>query len=445
MARIPDHEIERLKRRVSVERLIESAGIELKPHGKDRVGRCPFHEDKTPSLVVSPKTNLWHCLGACQVGGSVIDWVMKFEGVSFRRAVELLRQEIGEAPASVVGESLPSLAAETALAEPALMAGDDAALLDRVIDYYHATLKQSPEAQAYLQSRGLDHPGLVDTFRLGYANRTLGYQLPIKQLKAGAEIRGALQRIGVLRESGHEHFNGSLVVPVFAPAARVMGSGLSVVGEGSERTGSGEPVVVEVYGRKILPTSKLRAGTPLHLYLPGPHRGVFNESGLVGHEEVILCEALIDALTFWCAGYRNVTSSFGIEGFTAEILAALHRHGIKRVLIAYDADEAGNGAADKLAGKLLVDGFECYRCRFPKGMDANAYALAVKPAIKSLGVVIRQAEWMGRGLSVVGSGLREKGDGREAELSGSGGLAARDCDGAGDLSAVVDLPEGGDL
>ncbi|MCP5474728.1 MAG: hypothetical protein H7A19_07770 [Rhodanobacteraceae bacterium] len=105
MARIPDHEIERLKRRVSVERLIESAGIELKPHGKDRVGRCPFHEDKTPSLVVSPKTNLWHCLGACQVGGSVIDWVMKFEGVSFRRAVELLRQEIGEAPASVAGES----------------------------------------------------------------------------------------------------------------------------------------------------------------------------------------------------------------------------------------------------------------------------------------------------------------------------------------------------
>ncbi|MCB1601625.1 MAG: toprim domain-containing protein [Xanthomonadales bacterium] len=379
MARIPDHEIERLKWRVSVERLIESAGIELKPHGKDRVGRCPFHDDKTPSLVVSAKTNLWHCLGACQVGGSVIDWVMRFEGVSFRRAVELLRQEIGEAPASVVGESLPSLAAETALAEPALMAGDDAALLDRVIDYYHATLKQSPEAQAYLQSRGLDHPGLVDTFRLGYANRTLGYQLPIKQLKAGAEIRGALQRIGVLRESGHEHFNGSLVVPVITPAGEI----------------------VEVYGRKVLSASKLRAGTPLHLYLPGPHRGVFNESGLVGHEEVILCEALIDALTFWCAGYRNVTCAYGIEGFTAEILEAFRRHGIKRVLIAYDADEAGNGAADKLAGKLLADGFECYRCRFPKGMDANAYALAVKPAIKSLGVVIRQAEWMGKALDDV--------------------------------------------
>ena len=127
MARIPDHEIERLKRRVSVERLVEAAGIELKPHGKDRVGRCPFHDDKTPSLVVSPKTNLWHCLGACQVGGSVIDWVMRFEGVSFRRAVELLRQEIGEAPAAVVRESVPVLAAEASPAAPAMAAGDDAA------------------------------------------------------------------------------------------------------------------------------------------------------------------------------------------------------------------------------------------------------------------------------------------------------------------------------
>ena len=374
MARIPDHEIERLKRRVSVERLVEAAGIELRPHGKDRVGRCPFHDDKTPSLVVSPKTNLWHCLGACQAGGSVIDWVMRFEGVSFRRAVERLRAEIGEAPSV---ESVPVLAAAEASApsELLLAAGDDAALLGWVIDYYHATLKASPEALAYLAARGLDHPEVIDAFRLGYANRTLGYQLPIKQLKAGAEIRGALQRIGLLRGSGHEHFNGSLVVPVIAP-------------DGS---------VTEVYGRKVL--DNLRAGTPKHLYLPGPHRGVFNEAGLVGQEEAILCEALIDALTFWCAGYRNVTSSYGIEGFTAEILEAFRRHGIRRVLIAYDADEAGNVAAEKLAGKLMADGFECYRCRFPKGMDANSYALSVKPAAKALGLVIRQAEWIGKGVA----------------------------------------------
>jgi DNA primase len=77
MARIPDHEIDRLKQEISLQRLVEAQGIELKQHGADWIGRCPFHDDRTPSFVVSPKKNLWHCLGACQTGGTVIDWVMK--------------------------------------------------------------------------------------------------------------------------------------------------------------------------------------------------------------------------------------------------------------------------------------------------------------------------------------------------------------------------------
>jgi len=380
MARIAESEIERLKLQVSVVRLVEAAGIALKPHGKDLVGRCQWHEDRTPSLIVSPKTNLWHCMGACQMGGSVIDWVMKFEGVSFRHAVELLKRQLGDAPVVEIAAPVTEQREATPravfgplhAAELLAVADDDQALLRWVMDFYHATLKQSPEAKRYLDARGLYSIEAIDTFKLGFANRTLGYLLPEGQVKAGAKLRAALQRVGLYRASGHEHLSGSLIVPI----ADIDGG------------------VTEVYGRKVTPN--LRAGTPLHLYLPGPHRGVFNEAGLVGQEEVILCEALIDALTFWVAGYRNVTASYGIEGFTPDILDALKRHGIKRVLIAYDADDAGNSAAEKLATKLLAEGFECYRCRFPKGMDANEYALAVKPAIKSLGVVIRQAEWLGK-------------------------------------------------
>ena len=90
MARIPTDEVERLKREVSLERLVQAQGVELKRHGADLIGLCPFHDDKQPSLVVSPKKNLWHCLGACQAGGTTIDWVMKRDGVSFRHAVEVL-------------------------------------------------------------------------------------------------------------------------------------------------------------------------------------------------------------------------------------------------------------------------------------------------------------------------------------------------------------------
>jgi hypothetical protein len=255
---------------------------------------------------------------------------------------------------------------------------EDAKLLIQVIEYYHETLRQSPEALDYLQRRGIGNEEAIQTFKLGYANRTLGYRLPASNRVEGAALRGQLQRIGLMRESGHEHFSGSLVIPVIAA--------------------SGE--VTEVYGRKV--NDHLRAGTPLHLYLPGPHRGVWNATALSGAalgtvKEVILCESLIDALTFWCAGYRNVTASYGVEGFTVDHLAAFQQCGVERVLIAYDRDEAGERAAEKLATKLNAAGLDCYRILFPKGMDANEYALKVGPAAKSLSVAIRAAQWLGKG------------------------------------------------
>ncbi|MFY7907385.1 MAG: CHC2 zinc finger domain-containing protein, partial [Burkholderiaceae bacterium] len=97
MARIPQQELERLKEEVSVQRLVEAAGVELKKSGKDWLGRCPFHADDQASLVVTPRKNLWHCFG-CQVGGGAIDWVMKHRGLSFRHAVEVLKAEMTASP-----------------------------------------------------------------------------------------------------------------------------------------------------------------------------------------------------------------------------------------------------------------------------------------------------------------------------------------------------------
>ena len=371
MARIPDTEIERLKSEISLQRLAERQGIELKRHGADLLGLCPFHDDHEPSLVISPKKNLWHCLGACQSGGSVIDWVMKTNGISFRHAVELLREGIPAvsslAAKPIKQSTVPKLPA------PVSLDADDQLLLNQVIDYYHETLKQSPEALAYLKARGLDHPELIERFKLGYANRTLGLRLPEKNRVAGAEIRTRLQTLGLYRDTGREHFNGSLIVPVIDARGNV----------------------TEVYGRKLL--DNLRTGTPKHLYLPGPHIGVWNIEALKASKEIILCEALIDAMTFWCAGYRNVTASYGVEGFTDDHLDAFKQHGTERVLIAYDRDQAGDTAADKLTQKLMAEGIDCYRIQFPKGMDANEYALKVTPAAKALGLAIRKAVWLGKG------------------------------------------------
>ena len=376
MARIPDELLQRIREEVPIERLAEAKGIALRRHGADLIGLCAFHDDREPSLVLTPAKNLWHCLGACQTGGSPIDWVMKAEGVSFRHAVEILRAEhfpttpsLDEGP----GRLVPQRSTVPKLAPPVDLDADDRELLGQVIGYYHQTLKESPEALGYLEKRGLVHPELVDRFKLGYANRTLGYRLPAMNRKAGQEIRTRLQKLGILRETGHEHLCGSLVIGIF--------------GEGGE--------VLGAYGRKLL--SNLRPGTPMHLYLPGPHRGVFNVEALASSKEVILCEALLDALTFWCAGFRNVTASYGVEGFTHDHLAAFKTYGTEHVLIAYDHDDAGDKAAESLAKRLQAEGIGCSRVQFPKGMDANEYALKVQPAGKALGLLLRTAVWMGNG------------------------------------------------
>lgn len=370
MARIADEVLRRIKAEVSLVRLLESQGHKLKQHGKDYVCVCPFHADDTPSLVISPDTNLWHCMGACQAGGSVIDWVMKTQGLSFRHAVEVLKAEI---PALAAASQPPSRSRAKTLESPFRDIADQQALLHQVIDYYHACLKESPEALAYLEKRGLKNAELIERFKLGYANRSLGYRLPEKTRQAGAEIRSQLQALGILRDSGHEHFNGSLVVPI--------------VNE--------QQHITEVYGRKI--HDNLRVGTAYHLYLPGPHAGVWNVEALQASKDIILCEALIDAMTFWVHGFRHVTCSYGTAGFTADHLAAFKRYGTERVWIAYDADAAGHQAAALLAEKLLAEGIECFRIQLPKGMDVNDYALKMQPAPKALALIIRQAQWLGQG------------------------------------------------
>ena len=332
----------------------------------------PFHDDATPSLVISPQKNLWHCLGACQQGGSVIDWVMKMEGVSFRHAVELLQTDYCPSASATPLKRSRAQKLPTTLAASA----ENAQTLQRVVVYYHQTLKQSPEALAYLAQRRLTNSEMLDQFQLGFANQTLGYRLPEKNRTEGAALRGQLQRVGLLRPSGHEHFNGSVVIPIFDEHGQVS----------------------ELYGRKI--NNHLRPGTPLHLYLPGPHKGVWNHDAVQASKELILCESLIDALTFWCAGYRNVTAIYGVEGFTADHLAALKTAGTERVLIAYDRDAAGEAAAKKLTMQLNAEGIDCYRIQFPKGMDANEYARQVQPASKSLGTLIRAAQWLGKAQSL---------------------------------------------
>jgi len=383
MPRIPDSVLGRLKLDVACRDVLEARGHQFRKHGADGVVTdCPFHDDRTPSLVVSPAKNLWHCLGACQAGGDVIELVRRLEGVSFRHAVELLLDGLPHLAAEAVAGGVAAPAKRSTVAKlpcPLDASRDDAGLLAQVVDYYHGRLlpAESP-GRAYLASRGLDDDDLIRRFRLGLADRSLGLRLPQRNRAEGAALRGRLVELGIYRDSGHEHFNGSVVVPILDE----------------------DGAVVELYGRKI--RDDLRAGTPKHLYLPGPHRGVWNAAGLrEGDGTAIVCEALIDAMTWWVHGLRHATAAYGTGGFTADHLTALRAAKVRDVVLAFDADDAGDAAAHALAERLIADGFTAYRVRLPRDQDVNAAAVA---AGADAGALLRDAlgaaQWLGGAAAV---------------------------------------------
>lgn len=383
MAMIPDEEITRIKEQTDLAAVIRARGVELKPQGGDLVGLCPFHDDHDPSMRVTPGKGLWRCM-SCGATGNVIQFVQRFDGVSFRHAYELLKG--GGAAAFTGAPTCQPMKKATIprLPSPLKPDMDDQAALRQVLDYYHERLRENPPALAYLKKRGIAAEA-IDTFRLGFVDRTLGLRLPHNNRKEGAAIRERLSRLGILRDTGHEHLRGRVVFPVIAESG----------------------TIGTVYGRAIDDGGK----HDRHLFLPGPQRGIWNAAALRS-PEVILTEGIIDALSFWSAGFRHVTTGYSAKAVPDELLDALLAARVQRVLIAYDRDEAGDRGAAETAAQLTAHGIECARVLFPHGQDANAYALSVQPAEKSLGLLLRSAvplDGMGKGQTKPASLLRSDG------------------------------------
>jgi hypothetical protein len=349
MPRIPDELITRIKCEVPLTELCREYGIELKPKGKDFFGVCPFHTEDTPSFSVTPSRNLWNCLGACGGGGDNIQLVMKCEKLSFWHAANKLAVRLGAAPPVTATIKTRMGKEHPVLIDPAQQAGDSE-VLSQVVDFYHKTFLNQAAAMQYLQKRGVFHPEAVKQFKIGYANRTLGYRIPATT-QEGQKQKAQLQRVGILRESGHEHLSGCVVFPVW------------------EQWPDGQNGrITEIYGRRITKTSR---EAPPHLYLPGPHHGVWNTEGVRAERVWILCESIIDALSFWVNGWHHVTASFGANGFTPDHWRLLRAYRPDKIIICYDNDDAGNRAAHELAPALEAEGVEGWRIELAPGTDVN--------------------------------------------------------------------------
>lgn len=298
------------------------ARVKLRKNGRDNfTGLCPFHKDTNDSFIVSRIKQLWNCLGACSAngngksGGDIISFVMKHEGCSFPDAIRKLRPDLDAKPET------PRKSSQ---------------LLSHVIEAYHRSFLESRTAQEYISSRGID-PALAKQYRAGYVDGSL-----LEKVSCESADWKALQDIGVITKAGNELMRTCVTFPMTAF----------------------NQIPVGLYGRA---TTK-----HLHLYLTGtPRRGLFNWNVAKNHQEIILAESIIDALSFIQAGYLNVLPIYGTNGYIDEHTDFFTRFATKKVILALDPDESGRAATATIAERLAAMKIQTATLEVP-AEDANA-------------------------------------------------------------------------
>jgi len=316
MARIPDDQLDHLKRNVSILHVCAAHGIDLKKHGTgDYVGRCPFpgHEDDEPSFIVTPSKNLFHCMG-CDAAGSVIDLVMQLDGLTFREAVDKLMTSTG-----LVSRGSKATKQKKPEEGPAVPAERAAQILERVVTLYERAFAEDAQGVEYVAARGIDDQEQLTAHRAGLSNGGLRKILP----KSGP-VLDELKALGILNRSGREHFAGCVVFPV-----------LDVEGN-----------IVTLYGRNTA------QGTKRHVFLPKRHKGLWNAPVIKTYPEIIVVESILDALSVEAAGYPNVVALNGSGGLHDGDIEDLHAHGVQTLLFLLDGDKAGAQAAEKIERRL---------------------------------------------------------------------------------------------
>jgi DNA primase len=346
--RISKEEIEGIKKSHDLKVVIESYGVTLKKKGANYVGLCPFHKEKTPSFTVNPKTNLYHCFG-CNAGGDVIGFICQKDGISFREAVDKLRSRKTESRAQTIRNPKSEI-------DSPVSPANRIRLLNRVVSFYHQSFCEDPRAREYLCTRGIIDNAIFSDFTIGYSNGTLLNTIP-----EDGDIIAELKEIGILNERGNEMFYGCAVFPIFDENKDCVG----------------------LYGRRIGDKE------PTHLYLPGPRRGVINYQAVKRSKSIILTESIIDALTLYSAGFKDVIPCYGVNGLTGDHLALFARHQTKEVYICFDRDAAGKEGVARVAAQLKEKGLEPYIIALPAiqeyqdKVDINTFFLltAEAPAI----------------------------------------------------------------
>jgi len=343
--RFDDSKIEEIKSRVDIVELA-SEYLTLRKAGRNYVGLCPFHQEKTPSFTVNREKQMFYCFG-CGEGGNAITLLMKIADKSFPEAIKLLAEKTGVLlPARTFGSDG---AGKDSL-------HDDIVHLNLRAAQHFARQLSSPAgkiARDYLQKRAVTEE-TVREFRLGYVPddwRSLtdlieasGLSLKLAE-QAGLVIAGK-------EGSYYDRFRGRLIFPIENIFGEVIAFGGRILGEGEPKYLNSPESPVYVKGR--------------HLYGLGKARQAIRESGYC-----LLVEGYFDAISLWNAGVRNVVATLG-TALTREHLDLLRRYTQNAVAL-FDPDTAGRKALDRSLELFLGANMHARALVLPDGYDPDDF------------------------------------------------------------------------
>jgi DNA primase len=349
--RYPQTFIDDLRRQADIVRVI-SDYVTLKKKGANWMACCPFHQEKTPSFSVNPSKGIFYCFG-CGKGGSVFNFVMELEGLSFPESVKVVAEK--------AGVPLPELVDDKRFETKRKEADEVIQLNAWALEFWERQLsEETAEARAareYVEGRGISDETLR-VFRLGYAPNSwdaLGIYLKSK----GASI-GQIERSGLVvkKEQGgyYDRFRGRLIFPVMDAQGRPVAFGARAMRPGDEP--------------KYLNSPETAA------YTKGRHLFGLN----VSRDEIrrkkfaILVEGYLDLIVPFQHGVRNVVASLG-TALTNEQAKLLGRFA-RKVVVNYDGDRAGINAAKRAIEVLLPEDFEAKVLVLPDGTDPDEFVRA---------------------------------------------------------------------
>ena len=342
---IPEDRIEEIRNRINIVDLV-SEYVTLKKAGRNYLGSCPFHKEKTPSFTVNAEKQIYHCFG-CGEGGNAFSFLMKISNMTFPEAVRHLAGKLG-----IVLPDREYTAEEKSrrdLRESLVRVNQIAAA------FYARTLRTAAgsRGRAYLEKRGI-RQDVVDTFRLGYApegwralrDHLQRERVPLKH----AEQAGLLVPRG--DGDGYDRFRGRLMFPIEDINGHVVAFGGRIIGEGEPKYLNSPESAVYTKGRNLYGLARAK-------------------NAIRRDDTLIVVEGYFDLLALWNAGLSNVVATLG-TALTREQVDLIRRY-TGSVALTFDTDQGGRAALERSMSLFLERGLKARAVVLPDGKDPDEF------------------------------------------------------------------------